>query len=97
MTRDTYIAANSAATTITTPIAILPAAAAARPRTAPQPALAATPDCRARVNSNTAAPMNAPTNPPTTEPMMGTGTPTMAPITPRTGPPQPARLDPPYF
>ncbi len=78
-------------------MAIFTAAAAARPSTAPHPALAATPECRWRVYSKIAAPMNAPTKPPITDPMIGTGTPTIAPTIPPISAPHPARLDPPYF
>ena len=58
-------ATQSAATLSTMPIAIFTAAAAARPSTAPHPALAATSERRALVYSNSAAPTNAPTKPPT--------------------------------
>lgn len=66
-------------TAITTPNAILPAAAAARPSTAPQPAPRAPSALRALEYSNSAAPANDPTNPPSTDPTTGTGTPMTAP------------------
>jgi hypothetical protein len=56
-------ARNRPPVTMTNPIAILTAAAAARPSTAPHPAFAATPECRCRVYSNTAAPTTAPPPP----------------------------------
>src|SRR3982750_2878831 len=84
-------------TPITIPRAIFPAAAAARPSTAPQPAATAVPVCADIVYSNTAAPANDPTNAPITDPITGTGTPTTAPPNRPISAPQAARFEAPYF
>src|SRR5207302_1297550 len=67
----------------------------ARPRPAPPPAPPAPAGVRHHENPTTAAPANAPPNPPFTLPTLGTGPPPRAPTIPPTGAPPPGRRDPP--
>src|SRR2546425_7336858 len=90
-------AENSPRTAMTTPSAILAAAAVARPTTAPHPTRTAVPGVRDREYSNTTAPANEPRNAPITLPIMGTGTPIAAPTIPPTSAPHADRGEPPYL
>src|SRR2546430_17306013 len=87
--------ANTPITAITTPTAILVAAAAARPTRAPHPARTAEAAFLDVVYSSSVAPANDPTNPAVTLPINGTAPPTAAPTSPPMTRPQPARCDPP--